>query len=117
MNEGNELLRLEGFVSTLLEKFNKLQVDKHTLEERLQQRERTIAELQENLNFMKSERGEISDRVSSLIGRIEDWEAETTDLNDSKPGDYDAKEEQDNGQPDDFEGDESSKQGNLFSAE
>ncbi|MBU1138205.1 MAG: hypothetical protein KKC77_12700 [Proteobacteria bacterium] len=75
MTQENELQRLEGFVSSLLEKFNALQEEKSELEERIQRREATIETLQEDLATMKNERGEISSRVGSLIDKIEEWEA------------------------------------------
>jgi len=90
MTDENELVRLEGFVSTLLEKFNALQAEKADLTERLGRRDATIETLQDDLGSLKNERGEISTRVSSLIGKIEDWEknsnmdGETSDENDSK---------------------------------
>ena len=75
MTEENELVRLEKFVSTLLEKFNSLQDEKKELTERLQKREATIETLQNDLSSLKDERGKISTRVSSLIDKIEDWES------------------------------------------
>lgn len=74
MIEENELARLEGFVSTLLEKFSVLQAENKTLSERLMSREEAIETLQSDLASMKNERGNISNRVSSLIGKIEEWE-------------------------------------------
>ena len=75
MNEENELARLEGFVSTLLEKFNGLQNNNKELTERLQRRDATIVSLEDEIASMKDERGEISNRVSGLIGKIEEWES------------------------------------------
>jgi len=97
MTEENELVRLEGFVASLLEKFNALQAENADLTARLGRREETIETLQDDLGSMKDERGEISSRVSSLIGQIEDWEAssnvsagesegENSDENDSESG-------------------------------
>ena len=77
MIEENELARLEGFVSKLLGKFNVLQAEKADLTERLEKREATIETLQDDLASMKNERGDISSRVSSLIGKIEEWESES----------------------------------------
>jgi len=75
MTEEKELARLEGFVATLLEKFNALQAENADLTERLGKREETIENLQDDLASMKDDRGEISNRVSNLIGKIEDWES------------------------------------------
>ena len=77
MNEENELARLEGFVSTLLGKFNGLQNNNKELTERLQRRDASIASLEDEIASMKDERGEISNRVSGLIGKIEEWESAT----------------------------------------
>lgn len=75
MAQDNELQRLEGFVTSLLEKFNALQDHKNELVERLKRRDATIEELQEDLAAMRDERGDISNRVGSLIDKIEEWEA------------------------------------------
>lgn len=77
MTEENELVRLEQFVSTLLDKFNALRDENRNLTERLQRREATIESLQDELAAMKNERGDISSRVNSLIGKIEEWESES----------------------------------------
>ena len=75
MAEENELGRLEEFVSTLLQKFNDLKAQNKELFERVERREMTIETLQEDLASMKDERGDISTRVSNLIGQIEEWES------------------------------------------
>ena len=77
MTEENELVRLERFVSTLLDKFNAQQAKNKELTALLQRREATIETLQDDLAAMKNERGDISTRVSSLIGKIEEWESES----------------------------------------
>ena len=103
MTEENELGRLERFVSTLLEKFNVLQAENTDLTERLERREATIETLQDDLASMKNERGDISSRVSSLIGKIEEWESES-----GVPAESDREADK---SPD------SVVQGNLFSVE
>lgn len=105
MAQENELKRLEGFVSSLLEKFNSLQEENSELAERLQKREATIETLQEDLAGMKDERGEISNRVGSLIGKIEEWE--TSSGISTKESDVSAAEK----------ASDSGVQGNLFSAD
>lgn len=77
MNEENELAKLENFVSTLLEKYNGLQNNNKQLTERLQRRDASIVSLEDEIASMKDERGEISSRVSGLIGKIEEWESAT----------------------------------------
>ena len=77
MNEENELAKLEGIVSTLLDKFNSLQNANKELTERLQSRDASIVGLEDEIASMKDERGKISSRVSGLIGKIEEWESAT----------------------------------------
>ena len=103
MTEEKELARLEGFVATLLEKFNALQTENTELTERLGRREETIETLQDDLASMKDDRGEISSRVSSLIGKIEEWEVSS----DVSVGDSDDTDSEDNSS-------DSGVQGNLF---
>ncbi len=74
MAEEKELERLEGFVATLLEKFNTLRAEHRELAERLQQRDASIENLQNELAALKDDRSEVSSRVNSLIGQIEEWE-------------------------------------------
>lgn len=75
MMQDSELGRLEDFVAKLLERFNALQADKKKVDDLLLQREGAIAALQEELAALKDERGEIGNRVSGLLERIEEWEA------------------------------------------
>jgi chromosome segregation ATPase len=75
MIQDSELGRLEDFVAKLLERFNALQADKKKVDDLLMQREAAIATLQEELADLKDERGEIGNRVSGLLERIEEWEA------------------------------------------
>lgn len=108
MTEENELARLEGFVSTLLEKFNGLQGDNQELTERLQRRDASIASLEDELAGMKDDRSEVSTRVSSLIGQIEEWETNSGVEVDSQESEEDAEEDERN---------DSGVQGNLFDTE
>ena len=106
MAEENELQRLEEFVSTLLQKFNDLQKENKELAALLLKREETIETLQDDLATMKDERGDISSRVNSLIGKIEEWESSTgEDEEESVPEEADEPSK------------DSGVQGNLFSAE
>jgi predicted nuclease with TOPRIM domain len=74
MAEEKELERLEGFVATLLEKFNILRADHRELTERLQRRDASIENLQNELAALKNDQSEVSSRVNSLIDQIEEWE-------------------------------------------
>lgn len=109
MIEENELDRLEGFVSTLLEKYKVLQDDNKKLSERLLTREETIETLQNDLASMKDERGDISHRVSSLIGKIEEWE-ESADVTIAPEDSEDSEDSEEKSQ-------ESGVQGNLFTVD
>jgi chromosome segregation ATPase len=118
MNEENELAKLEGIVSNLLEKFNSLQNANKELTERLQSRDASIVGLEDEIASMKDERGEISSRVSGLIGKIEEWESATVAVEQV------ADDEETRNDPNpDFEPDvedikkDSGIQGNLFSVE
>jgi chromosome segregation ATPase len=79
MMQDSELGRLEDFVTKLLERFNALQADKKKVDDLLLQREGAIADLQEELAALKDERGEIGNRVSGLLERIEEWEADVNE--------------------------------------
>ncbi len=104
MTEENELVRLEKFVSTLLEKFNDIQVENKEIKERLLRREETIETLRDDLAALKNERSDISSRVNSLIGKIEEWESAAGISIEGSEGDE--KSSSDSG-----------VQGNLFSVE
>ena len=83
MMQDSELGRLENFVTKLLERFNALQADKKKVDDLLLQREGAIANLQEELAALKDERGEIGNRVSGLLERIEEWEADASESRDA----------------------------------
>jgi len=117
MKEENELEKLEGFVSTLLDKFNALQAKNTELNGRIQRRDASIAKLEEELVSMKDERGEISSRVSGLIGKIEEWESSTSAVEVAAD---DVKDEEDEAESEPETEDtkkDSVVQGNLFSVE
>ncbi len=116
MTEESELAKLEGFVSTLLEKFSVLKNENRVLLERIDRRDNTIAGLEENLTAMKEERGEISSRVNSLIGKIEEWEQ--ADSNEANRPEQDEEELSHDDEPTPVEEKKDvAIQGNLFSAE
>ncbi len=103
MSRDTELERLEGFVATLLEKFNALQAKNAELNERIERRDATVDTLEEEIASMKDERGDVSTRVSSLIGQIEEWES-TSGVS-AEADEVDSHEE------------DSGVQGNLFSGD
>lgn len=117
MSETKELEKLEGFVSTLLDRFDNLQQQNQEMTERLQRRDATIETLENEIAEMKNERGEISTRVSGILGKIEEWESATAsavteesvdEIREETPG-TDAEMEE--------EKKESGVQGNLFTVE
>lgn len=74
MSQESELVRLEKFIAKLLEKFSLLQEENGRLNQELKLREETIVGLKDQIEDSDLERIEISDRVNSIIGKIEDWE-------------------------------------------
>jgi len=95
MENKAELVRLEQFVDTLLNKYNELKDRFHALELTLRERDDECAALKNDVADLKNERSEVGSRVSGLLGRIEQWEAEQS------------------GEPGGESGDEE-KQGSLF---
>lgn len=76
MENNAELVRLEEFVDKLLAKYNQLKTDYHALQDTLRERDTECAELKNNIFNLSTERAEVGNRVSGLIGRIEQWENE-----------------------------------------
>ena len=84
MENNAELVRLEQFVDTLLNKYNDLKNRFHALEATLRERDEECAALKDDVAELKNERSEVGSRVAGLLGRIEQWEAEQDELG---PGD------------------------------
>ncbi len=76
MENNAELVRLEEFVDKLLAKYNQLKTDYHALQDTLRERDAECAELKNNIFNLSTERTEVGNRVTGLIGRIEQWENE-----------------------------------------
>lgn len=74
MSNENELKRLEGFVAKLLKSYQDLKAENGRLIADLQARDETIVSLKEQLEETDSARNEISNRVSTIIEQIEEWE-------------------------------------------
>lgn len=74
MTQGSELEKLEVFVKNLLTKYSALKETKETLERSVAQRDSKISELQATIESLSSERGDVSNRVGSLLSQIEEWE-------------------------------------------
>ena len=123
MENSSEIKRLEDFVERLLKGYTGLKKELGKLEQELQQQQVENEQLQLQIEAMESERGELGNRVSMLIDRIETWESELEDeaYNDDLENEAEAGEmEQD--VPDEIaaeaEDDDGGGgiQGNLFSA-
>ncbi len=76
MENNEELVRLEQFVDTLLNKYNELKVRFHALEATLSERDAECEGLKNDINALQEQRSEVGNRVVGLLGRIEQWEAE-----------------------------------------
>jgi chromosome segregation ATPase len=74
---------LEQYIEQLLHRFSVLQAEKKRLESDLQRANDDNRQLRQQLDALHGERGDIRTRVTSLIERIERWEAETEDLPDT----------------------------------
>ena len=76
MENNAELVKLEQFVDKLITKYQKLKEEFHALQTTLQERDAECADLKEQVSELSSERVVVGEKVSGLIGRIEQWEAE-----------------------------------------
>ena len=76
MENNAELVKLEQFVDKLITKYQKLKEEFHALQATLQERDAECADLKEQVSELSSERVVVGEKVSGLIGRIEQWEAE-----------------------------------------
>lgn len=76
MENNAELVRLEQFVDSLLNKYNDLKNSFHALEGTLHERDDECAALKDDIAGLTSDRTEVGSRVSGLLGRIEQWESE-----------------------------------------
>ena len=74
MEHGEDLGRLEQFVERLLASHNQLKNENHEIKTLLQQKEQEIAELKETSKGLQEDRSVMHDRVTGLIGRIDEWE-------------------------------------------
>ncbi len=107
MENNTELIRLEQFVETLLNKYNELKGNFHALEGTLSEREATLNDrenectaLKQEIANLRDERSEVGGRVVGLLDRIEQWEAEQGDdveQDDSGEGKQGSLFDQDNG--------------------
>jgi chromosome segregation ATPase len=76
MARESELIRLEEFVEKLLGEFTSIKAEKQRLELLLREQQDENHRLQEALDSVDSERTDVCDRVTSIIARLERWEAD-----------------------------------------
>lgn len=107
MTQESDFIRLEETVQKLLKKYSMLKAAKEALEIRVRQKDQEVDELRMSIQNMQSERGDVSDRVSSLLDQIEQWEQEMED--------EEAAAEAGGEVVEDDEDSAESRQGNLFS--
>lgn len=63
--------RLEAGITRLLDEHNELKSENSELKEAIKARDERISELSERLEGIERERGEVRDRVDTLIGRLD----------------------------------------------
>ncbi len=76
MEDKSELVRLEEFVDNLVEKYKHMKKTCTAVEKMLEERNAECTKLKEKIEELRNERSTIGERVSGLIGRIEQWESE-----------------------------------------
>jgi predicted nuclease with TOPRIM domain len=74
MEQNEDLARLEKFVERLVESHNHLKNEKNELLTHMHEKELEIAELQEKIKDLQTERSTVHNRVTGLIDRIDEWE-------------------------------------------
>ncbi len=74
MGHAEELGKLEKYIEKILVSHNSLKKECENLKEKLHKRDTDCSELHESLESLHEERKSMRDRVSGLIGKIEDWE-------------------------------------------
>ncbi len=74
--ENEEFVRLEQLVDTLIDSYSALQGKHRVLEGNLKESEEERELLKMELAELQEQRSEVAQRVSGLLGRIEQWEAD-----------------------------------------
>jgi len=72
--ENNEFVRLEQVIDKLFAQYNDLKAKCRSLEANLKKREDECETFMKTISVMEKERAELSQRVASLIRKIEEWE-------------------------------------------
>lgn len=121
MARDSEWIRLEEYVEKLLGEFSSVKAERQRLEKLLREQQAENKRLTEALNSVDSERTDVCDRVTSIISRLERWEA---DLDNDPPvpeprldvvAESGAEPSEFNEDTDQDENDRSGVQGSLFS--
>ena len=76
MQNNQEIIRLEQLVETLISRFREQKSKLQALEKKLRDREEECELLKLEIDELHKQRTEVANRVSGLLGRIEDWETE-----------------------------------------
>ncbi len=79
MKYEEDLGRLEQYLEKMLAGYNDLKRKKEELQASLRQKEAENIKLQEQIGGLRENRNIIRDRVTGLIGRIEEWERAQTE--------------------------------------
>jgi FtsZ-binding cell division protein ZapB len=74
MEHNEDFARLEQFVEKLLDSHNQLKNENNEINALLQAKQQEITELQEMIKNLQEDRSVMHDRVTGLIGRIDEWE-------------------------------------------
>jgi FtsZ-binding cell division protein ZapB len=74
--ENEEFVRLEQLVDTLIGSYSELKGKYRVLKENLKESEEECELLKMELAELQEQRSEVAQRVSGLLGRIEQWEAD-----------------------------------------
>lgn len=78
MMDQTDLGRLEEMVDSLLIGYNRLKKEKSQLLATIESKDREIEELQISLSQLNDEKGDVRQKISSILGSIEDWENDNT---------------------------------------
>ncbi|THB78797.1 MAG: cell division protein ZapB [Desulfobulbaceae bacterium] len=133
MEKGSGIEQLEGYIEKLLAGYNDLRAEVSRLETALKNSQSEVDRLKGELAELDGERGNVLERVNSLIAKIEVWENEThpeetqpavVETHEATPAQVDQPQEQQDQQLEDYLDDqepsaeedenEGGVQGNLF---
>jgi len=74
MEYHEDFARLEQFVEKLIDSYNQLKNDNSEINALLLAKEQEVLDLQEKVKDLQDDRNVMLNRVSGLIGRIDEWE-------------------------------------------